>query len=314
MKIKIVKTQIVETVTKRVMFPNGFVFNYTLTSVNGAAPTFNLDTVMYKGKSYQHYIVDEQQVIIKEIAFNDTRNIIKHCTAINKLITCEKDISLFNSFEYLFKGQLGNLEFLTDHNNIILNPILPVNSVYLYQDYSYDNKEELQLIVDWIKDNSDKVEIKGKLEVSEVPYYNQNDTNNLHCLSGEIIVHDNTLLDYYYVNNQSYFSLTEGMSKLFKHILKLATKHQDTLVLARNFASPLIIQRAKDIISIHNHIDSFKTTALSDFTSSCLSLNDITNPAAYNAILTHINLDIATIQDLICLTILELIKNNGEIT
>lgn len=162
MKTKTIKTQVVKTVTKRITHPNGFVFNYTLTSINNSNDVFSLESITNLGDNYQYYITPEQQKIIKEIPFNDTRAIFNNST------------------------------------------------------------------------------------------------------------------------------------------------------LARNFASPMIIQRAKEIYTSKN-TDMLYPDSLSDFTSTCLILGEIHNPSSYTNLLTTINLDEATTQCLICLTVLELIQNNGEI-
>ena len=314
MKTKTIKTQVVKTVTKRITHLNGFVFNYTLTSINNSNDVFSLESITNLGDNYQYYITPEQQKIIKEIPFNDTRAIFNNSTLVRSLLVSEEDILSFDNYEHLYKGKIGNLEFLTDLTGTILNPVLPVNSVYIYQDYSYDNTEELKSIRQWMLSNSDKVEIKGTLEINSVPHYNQNETFDLHCFEGNIIVHDPKLLAFFHVKNKTstYFSLSEGMSKLLKHILKEVTEEQSSLILARNFASPMIIQRAKEIYTSKN-TDMLYPDSLSDFTSTCLILGEIHNPSSYTNLLTTINLDEATTQCLICLTILELIQNNGEI-
>lgn len=313
MQPEVISTQMTKTTVKQFTHPNGFIFHYVIKEVDGET-SFTLSFVLYKELRYTLHITPEQQAVIKSIPFTESRDILKNCTSVDKLFTCEEDIILFTDFSCLFKGFLGSHEFLTDYLDTVLNPILPIYSQYLYQASSYNNQEELLSIVRWMQANPSKVEIIGELSVTEVPYYNQNDTTDLYHLNGNVIIHDNNLLSFFNARSStgSYFSLNEGFTKLFKHILSLVKDDKDSLVLARNFASPMIIQRAKDIYASKD-TDKLQDDSLSYFVYACLSLNEITDYNAYHTLLKNTDLSVATTYTLVCLTILELIQNNGEI-
>lgn len=314
-----IKTINYTSTEKCISYPNGFQFFYTINQTDNQDPLFLFKEVMFNNEKYNFISTEQDLNIFKSLSFIDYKSICSHLIPVDKYFNSVESILKFTDFNLLIKGILGDLKFLYTKDNEILTKTIPINH-FSFCDNIKNRLNVFKNIETWLKSNPDKIQIVEKLDIQVSPYdYTDHDLYIIK--SGLIIVHDEDLLfNNMSKDNNGLISLHSFMENIFNYILDQINIDNNKRVLAINFASPLIIAKARDCISQKSlasldNIDDYFIDLESKIYKIFENGIDFTDSDFYKYWDTVLGGDLLEYPSsvLVLLTVLEILHNKGSL-